>query len=75
MALDDPVFIAFLDDWNRVRRGWPSNWDFGSEAYIGHLRMFGCRILGSAERPRPQPFAADPPIHERQEPLRRGYSQ
>ena len=47
MAVDDPVFIAFLDDWDRVRHGWPSDWNFGSNAYIEGLRRFGCRLLGS----------------------------
>ena len=48
IAKDDPVFTAFLDNWEAARWSWPYDWNWPSAGYISGLRHSGCGFLSNA---------------------------
>ena len=47
LDLDDPVFVAFLDDYENASLAWPTDWREAAAGFISRYRNFGCKILSN----------------------------
>merc|ERR1712096_518552 len=52
---DNPAFQALINDYDKVRKDWPYDWNTSSAMWASDLRRFGCGFLNASN------FTAYPP--------------